>query len=186
MFGPGLALRGGEGAQSMHKAVENMKRESTQCFRFFILQLLFFHVSSFLLMWLYYPLKVAILINLILLGFLGLFVKSGWEIYSKLYVNDDEAISGQFKDFTQYENMYDLDDQQRRERQMQGQPMNDYNNTREEGGGAPPEQIFGRLARFVNGKGPSPERRYRSGSDDPYKRSSATKLEAPSRNNNNA
>lgn len=29
MFGPGLALRGGEGAASMHKAVDNMKKEST-------------------------------------------------------------------------------------------------------------------------------------------------------------
>jgi hypothetical protein len=56
-------------------------------------------VSSFLLMWLYYPIKVAILINLILLAFLLVFVKNGWEIYSRLYVKDDEAISGQFKDF---------------------------------------------------------------------------------------
>jgi len=29
MFGPGLALRGGDGANSMHKAVDNMKQEST-------------------------------------------------------------------------------------------------------------------------------------------------------------
>jgi len=78
----------------MHKAVENMKQESTQCFKFFILQLLFFHVSSFLLMWLYYPVKVAILINIILLTFLLVFLKNGWEIYSRLYVKDDEAISG--------------------------------------------------------------------------------------------
>mmetsp|Transcript_17100 Transcript_17100/g.23040 ORF Transcript_17100/g.23040 Transcript_17100/m.23040 type:complete len:84 (-) Transcript_17100:753-1004(-) len=28
MLGPGLALRGGEGANSMHKAVESMKMES--------------------------------------------------------------------------------------------------------------------------------------------------------------
>lgn len=56
-------------------------------------------MSSFLLMWLYYPIKVAILINLILLAFLLVFVKNGWEIYSRLYVKDDEAISGQFKDF---------------------------------------------------------------------------------------
>jgi hypothetical protein len=73
------------------------------------LQLLFFHVSSFLLMWLYYPVKVAFFINLILLAFLFVFVKNGYEIYSKLYVKDDEAVTGQFKDFTQYENMYDLD-----------------------------------------------------------------------------
>lgn len=99
MFGPGLALRGGEGAQSMHKAVENMKKESTNCFIFFILQLLFFHVSSFLLMWLYYPVKVAFLINMILGGFLVVFIKNGWEIYEKLHVKDDEAVTGQFRDF---------------------------------------------------------------------------------------
>ncbi len=109
MFGPGLALRGGDGANSMHKAVDNMKKESTKCFTFFILQLLFFHVSSFLLMWLYYPVKVAIFINLILLAFLFVFVKNGLEIYDKLHVKDDEAVTGQFKDFGQYENMYDLD-----------------------------------------------------------------------------
>lgn len=105
MFGPGLALRGGDGAASMHKAVDNMKKESTNCFLFFILQLLFFHVSSFLLMWLYYPFKVAILINIILLAFLLVFIKNGFEIYEKLHVTDDEAISGQFKDFSQYENI---------------------------------------------------------------------------------
>lgn len=112
MFGPGLALRGGEGALSMHKAVDNMKKESTHCFTFFILQLLFFHVSSFLLMWLYYPTKVAFIINLILMVFLFLFVKNGKEIYDKLYVRDEEAVTGQFKDFAQYENMYDLDSNQ--------------------------------------------------------------------------
>ena len=37
MLGPGLALRGGDGANSMHKAVDNMKQESKTCFTFFIL-----------------------------------------------------------------------------------------------------------------------------------------------------
>ncbi len=60
-------------------------------------------------MWLYYPVKVAFFINLILLAFLVVFIKNGYEIYDKLHVKDDEAISGQFKDFAQYENMYDLD-----------------------------------------------------------------------------
>ena len=94
MFGPGLALRGGEGALSMHKAVDNMKAESNQCFIFFILQLFFFHVSSFLLMWLYYPVKVAICINIVLLIFLIVFIKNGWDIVDKLYVKEDEAVTG--------------------------------------------------------------------------------------------
>ena len=37
MLGPGLALRGSDGANSMHKAVESMKTESTNCFTFFML-----------------------------------------------------------------------------------------------------------------------------------------------------
>jgi hypothetical protein len=67
---------------------------------FFILQLLFFHMSSFLLMWLYYPFRVAIIINGILLVFLIIFIKNGWEIFDKLHVKEDEAVQGQFQDFT--------------------------------------------------------------------------------------
>lgn len=36
ILGPGLALRGSEGAISVHKAVETMKEESTQVFRLFL------------------------------------------------------------------------------------------------------------------------------------------------------
>jgi small nuclear ribonucleoprotein (snRNP)-like protein len=60
-------------------------------------------------MWLYYPFKVAVIINIILGAFLLIFIKNGWEIFDKLYVKDDEAVTGQFKDFSAYENMYDLD-----------------------------------------------------------------------------
>lgn len=60
-------------------------------------------------MWLYYPFKVAAIINIILGAFLLIFIKNGWEIFDKLYVKDDEAVTGQFKDFAAYENMYDLD-----------------------------------------------------------------------------
>jgi hypothetical protein len=66
-------------------------------------------MSSFLLMWLYYPFRVAIIINAILLIFLIIFIKNGWEIFDKLHVKEDEAVTGNFKDFTQYENMHDLD-----------------------------------------------------------------------------
>jgi hypothetical protein len=60
-------------------------------------------------MWLYYSVKVAITINIILLVFLVIFIKNGWEIYDKLYVREDDAVTGEFKDFTAYENMFDLD-----------------------------------------------------------------------------
>jgi len=109
MLGPGLALRGGEGANSMHKAVENMKSESKHCFYFFMLQLLFFHMSSFLLMWTLYSKPVALVINIILGVFLLLFIWNGKDIYDKLAVSDSEAVSGKFTNFAQYEGMEDLD-----------------------------------------------------------------------------
>jgi len=109
MLGPGLALRGGEGALSMHKAVDSMKQESKTCFTFFILQLLFFHMSSFLLMWVLYERQVAIVINVILGIFLILFIKNGHEIYSALHVKDDEAVTGKFTNFNKFDQIDDLD-----------------------------------------------------------------------------
>ena len=102
MLGPGLALRGSEGAISMHKAVDAMKEESMQCFYFFVLQLLFFHISSFLLMWVLYTREVALMVNVVLMIFLVAFVVNGLEIVNKLYIKEDEAVSGKFKDFGQY------------------------------------------------------------------------------------
>ena len=96
MYGPGLALRGAEGASSVHKAVDVMKYESVNCFNFFIFQLLLFHISSFLLMWVLYSTRVAAFVNIVLLIFLVVFVVNGYDIYSKLYISESEAISGKF------------------------------------------------------------------------------------------
>lgn len=76
-----------------------MKAESEKCFKFFILQLLFFHLSSFLLMWTLYSATVAVIINLILLVFLVLFIKNGSEIYETLHVKEEDAVTGKFNNF---------------------------------------------------------------------------------------
>ena len=102
MLGPGLALRGSEGAGSVHKAVDTMKSESVNCFNFFIFQLFMFHVSSFLLMWVLYTTRVAAVVNVVLLIFLVVFAVNGYDIYRKLHISEDEAVSGKFQDFSQY------------------------------------------------------------------------------------
>ena len=93
----------------MHKAVESLKVDSKNCFKFFMLSLLCFHISSFLLLWLLYPGFTALFVNFLLLVFLFLFVAYGYEIVGKLYVADVEAVSGKFENFSRYENMPDLD-----------------------------------------------------------------------------
>jgi uncharacterized membrane protein YfhO len=89
----------GEGTESMDIAIDELRDKSYACFRFFILELLFFHISSFLLMWIYYPFIVALVINIILLGFLMMFVKNGYEIYRDLNVGDEDAVSAKFQSF---------------------------------------------------------------------------------------
>ena len=73
-----------------------MKEKSYACFKYFMLELLFFHVSSFLLMWIYYKFIVALVINIILGLFLLLFIRNGYDIISELHVEESEAVSGKF------------------------------------------------------------------------------------------
>ena len=115
MFGPGMALRGPEGAASMHKAVDIMEQNAKHCFFFFMLALVFFHISSFLMAWIITPSFSAIIVNLILGYFLVLFFKNGYEIHKALHVTKEQAVTGRFENFAGYEEMPDLD---RRDRDL--------------------------------------------------------------------
>lgn len=99
MFGPGLALRGGEGSESVHKAIEHMKGESKKSFKFFMVSLSFFHTSCFLLMWLLYSWLVSIIINVVLLIFLVLFLQHGFEIVDQLFIPEEAAVTSKFDEF---------------------------------------------------------------------------------------
>ena len=68
-----------------------------------------FHISSFLLMWVLYSTFVALVVNMVLLVFLVIFIINGLDIVGKLYIDESEAISGQFQDFTMYQRMGDMD-----------------------------------------------------------------------------
>jgi hypothetical protein len=60
---------------------------------------LFFHISSFLLMWVYYRFITALLVNVILFIFLIMFMRNGRDIITKLWVDEDEAVTGKFQTF---------------------------------------------------------------------------------------
>jgi len=98
MFGPGRALRGDK-LESVDLAVEQMKEKSYLCFVYFMLELFFFHISSFLLMWIYYKFLVALVVNIVLGLFLVMFFMSGKEVITQLYVSEEEAVTGMFDTF---------------------------------------------------------------------------------------
>ncbi len=108
----------------MHKAIEVLQKESKTTFAFFMLSLFCFHISSFLLVWIYYPGFIAVVVNMVLLVFLFMFVTNGYDILKKLYVPDVVAVTGQFSDFSAYEKMPDLEKMSRQqELQLQSQKL---------------------------------------------------------------
>ena len=61
-----------------------------------MMELIFFHISSLLAMWIFYKFIVAFIVNIILGLFLLLFLRNAWEIIDELYVEDEDAITGIF------------------------------------------------------------------------------------------
>lgn len=68
-YGPGKALRA-PSLEAVEQTINDMKEKSHATFYFFIGELVFFHISSFLLMWILYTPFVAFCVNLVLLAFL--------------------------------------------------------------------------------------------------------------------
>ena len=71
-------------------------------------------------MWTLYSRPVALVINIILGIFLVLFIVNGKDIYDKLAVSEQDAVSGKFTNFAQYEGMEDLDKNTQNQGQISG------------------------------------------------------------------
>ena len=97
IFGAGLALRGNKGSNSVDLAVKTMEEEFNISLKFFIMQLTIFFTSLFFKSVILLRFSLALAVNGILLVFLVLFIKKGYQIFDLLYVPDREAISGEFK-----------------------------------------------------------------------------------------
>ena len=52
-----------------------------------------------MLLWYLYPPKVAMVVNIVLLVFLVVFTLNGVDIFQRLYVSEDDAVSGKFGNF---------------------------------------------------------------------------------------
>ena len=84
---------GGQALDSMDKAIDAIKYRSLQVFKFFLVQLIAFHLSSFMLMWICYDAIVALIVNIVLAIFLVVFLQNCFELYSQLSLKDEEATS---------------------------------------------------------------------------------------------
>jgi len=75
----------------MDKAINILKAKSKQAFVYFIIQLILFHLSSFMLMWLLYPGVVAVITNVVLGVFLYFFIQNGQSLMQELWISDDDG-----------------------------------------------------------------------------------------------
>jgi hypothetical protein len=47
-------------------------------------------------MWIYYKFIVAVVVNIILILFLLIFIRNGYDIISELYIDEEDAVTGTF------------------------------------------------------------------------------------------
>lgn len=92
MMGPGKALRA-QDIEQIDETINHLKTKSVLSFWFFVFELLCFHASSFMLMWICYSPLVAFIVNICLLMFLMQFCSEGYDIFDRLYVADIHAVS---------------------------------------------------------------------------------------------
>lgn len=83
---------GEEAYKSMDIAVDVLKRKSYHCMYYYLAQLSFFFISSFLLMWILYTPIVALTANGVLGVCLFFFVTNGAELAELLYISDEQAV----------------------------------------------------------------------------------------------
>ena len=86
MLGPGLALRGHKGADSVHQAVNTMRDEFRNTLNYFIAQLTIFQVSLLFKCFLLFKFSIAFGLAMIQFCFLIAFAVLGNRIFVKLYV----------------------------------------------------------------------------------------------------
>ena len=112
IFGPGMALRGKYGTQSVHIAVDVLNKNSVGCYNCFLGQLTFFYISCSLLMFASYSLVVAIIVNCIMIVFFVKFLIQALHLVNRLRIDDREAVSGRFENFGETaNNLVDLNNQ---------------------------------------------------------------------------
>ena len=101
MLGPGLALRGPDGA--MHPAVDGMVEEYQLAYYNFVLGLVFFHVSAAIYPWLGEHWLVAIFVSAVTMCSLQLLLRFAARVHARFKLDESEAIvEGRFTGDTSY------------------------------------------------------------------------------------
>eukprot|EP00743_Colponemidia_sp_Colp-15_P005404 GILK01005809.1.p1 GENE.GILK01005809.1~~GILK01005809.1.p1 ORF type:complete len:218 (+),score=17.39 GILK01005809.1:67-720(+) len=94
MFGPGLALRGSQGPDSIHKAVEELKDHMNVTMTFFLLGILAMFTGIVSLSWLTQSFASGLIVTFVMATFVFMLIRYGSKIFYSLRV--DNAVSGKF------------------------------------------------------------------------------------------
>jgi hypothetical protein len=101
MLGPGLALRGPEGA--MHPAVDGMVEEYQLAYFNFVLGLVFFHGSAAIYPWLSEHWAVSIIVSAVVAFSLHLLLRFAARVHARFKLDESEAVvTGRFTGDTSY------------------------------------------------------------------------------------
>eukprot|EP01071_Lankesteria_metandrocarpae_P007620 Lankesteria_metandrocarpae@DN4732_c0_g1_i1.p1 len=111
IWGPGLALRGPNGSDSMHTAIENLRREQKFVFSFFLFGMTGFFLGNIVQVWCFFEPWVAKPATVVLTLSLAIFIYFTAYLIRHLKLPEEAEIRGRINALRPYETIGDLDTQ---------------------------------------------------------------------------
>lgn len=112
IFGQALALRGPEGARSVHSAVHGLQEEQKFIFAQFLLGVLCFLASNFVKMWVFFKIRMAMTISIPLGIFCLIIVYYVVHLLGELLLPEERQVLGSMSaQWSAYERLQDLDEE---------------------------------------------------------------------------
>lgn len=109
VWGPSLALRGRNGTQDLHRAVDCLRDYQFLVFLYFIVGWVIFFLSSILQVWIYFKRRVAVVVTFPLSTFIFAIIWYSYDITRQLRLKDGDAVAGKIEHLQPYEFIGDLD-----------------------------------------------------------------------------
>lgn len=109
VWGPSLALRGKNGTQDLHRAVDCLRDYQDIIFFYFLLGWVLFFLSSIIQVWIYFKSKVALVVSFPLSCFIIAIVMYIIILTRSLRVHEDSVVLGKIDALEAYEHIGDLD-----------------------------------------------------------------------------
>lgn len=109
VWAPSLALKGKNGSSDLHRAVDCLRDYQGLVFWYFVVGWVLMFISNILLLWIYFKMRVALVVTIPLSLFIVAIVGLTCKLTGRLRLDEHEAVVGKIDQLRSYEYIGDID-----------------------------------------------------------------------------